>query len=293
MYYAEPIYRPPSERDSLLLQVTVGCSRPHCTFCFFSQQQARFRVRKQAEIFADIDEAADVFGTTVESLFIMAADPSVIGPARLSAIAEYAHRHLPNLKRIALYAYAIDLLHQTDASLAAMRISGIEKLFIGVESGSDAVLRAVKKGATADEIAEGCLKAIANGFTVSVHIILGLGGRTLSNEHARMTAALLSRVSPHYVGFLTLVMYPDTALGAAERNGSFQQLTPDEALAELHAIITEITPKDRPIRVTANCYSNHFDLGGVLPAQRATMLEALNAARWTDTRSRPDIARVL
>jgi radical SAM superfamily enzyme YgiQ (UPF0313 family) len=293
MYFAEPIYRPPSERDSLLLQVTIGCSRPHCTFCYFSQQQARFRVRKDKEIFADIDEAADAFGDRVNSLFLMAADPSVLPSSRLIGIADYAYNRFPSLQRISLYAYATDFLRKSDTELAAMRESGIEKLFVGVESGSDAVLEMVRKGASAKEISRGCLRAIEHGFTVSTHVILGLGGRTLTEEHARETAELISFVAPHFVGFLTLMVYPETELGRAVSAGTFAPLTDSEVLSELERIIAGIETKERPIRITANCSSNYVDLSGVLPAEKSVLLRTIAHAHERMEGLRPEIGRYL
>jgi radical SAM superfamily enzyme YgiQ (UPF0313 family) len=290
--YAEPIYRPPSERDSLLIQVTVGCSRPHCTFCFVSQQRKAFRVRPTAEVKQDIDEAAGLLGDTVESVFFLAGDPSVLRASALCELADHAFARLPRLKRISMYAHARDMLNKRPEELSALRRSGIEKLYIGIESGSDAVLQSVKKGVDAEEMAAGCKKALDHGFTLSVQIILGLGGRRLSREHALGTAAILSDISPHYVAALSLMIYPHTELGAAAQAGEFQPLEFAETLDELELLLEE-TRVQRPCVFRTNHPSNYLPIGGTLPGDREDMLRIIRAERERPLSTRAEIGRGL
>jgi radical SAM superfamily enzyme YgiQ (UPF0313 family) len=295
MFYAEPIYRPPSERESLLIQVTIGCSRPICTFCFVSQQRKAFRVRPLADIKADIDEAASIMRKTVLSVFLLAGDPSVMKADFLCEVCTHAYKQFPNLKSVSMYAHARDFLNKSGEDLTIMRESGIKKVFVGVESGSDAVLRYVKKGVNAEEMVEGCRKALNHGFTLSTQIILGLGGKRLSRDHAIQTGRIISDISPHFVAALSLLIYPNTELGAEVRSGSFQELESSELLEELQLLLESMDSNkfERPCVFRTNHPSNYLETGGTLPDDLPKLVSFVRAERVDPQNIKAEIGRVL
>lgn len=289
MRYALPIYRPPSERDSLLLQVTIGCSHPSCKFCFVSQQRDKLRIRSLQDIKQDIDEAAAMLKGNAEKLFLLAGDPSVLRAGFLCEIAEYAHARLPRLRTISMYAHPMHLFRKSPEELASMKRAGIDKLYIGIESGNAEVLRYMRKGVTPAQIIAAFRKAHDAGFTLSAQIIIGLGGKKWSRAHATDTAKVLSLASPHFVGALSLLIYPGTTLGKEVAAGTFVPLSPSETLAELEILIDKVRIKSQCV-FRANHPSNLLPLGGTLPQDRDKLIALVRKSMRTKSGRRSEIA---
>ncbi|OFZ22115.1 MAG: hypothetical protein A2X94_08805 [Bdellovibrionales bacterium GWB1_55_8] len=272
MRYLEPVFRPPSEAGSYILQVTYGCSHNRCTFCSMYREKT-FRVRDENEVFEDIREAARVM-SGCERVFLADGDALILRTDRLLRILDQLEQHFPRLARVAIYSDARGINLKSDEELLSLRERKLGMIYLGLESGSDEVLRRIQKGATASEMTEAVRRAEALGIPVSVIGLLGVGGRELTEEHARQTAQVLSRMSPSFFSALTLTLVPDTPLAKDAEAGRFRMLTPEESLEELARIIVDVQT-ERPVVFRTNHASNYVPLKGTLPENRERILEAI------------------
>ncbi|HXY99891.1 MAG TPA: radical SAM protein [Stellaceae bacterium] len=295
MFYAQPIFRPLSEAQSLLIQATVGCSQPTCTFCPCSTSKY-FQIRKPAEVMADMDEAASMMAENVETIFLLAADAFVMRARELCEISRHAYTRFPRLRRISAYATAKDIARKTPEDLRSIREAGLSRLYVGVDSGCDQVLKAIRKQNDAAGTVEGCRKAIAGGFELSVTVILGLGGRELSRDHATATAAAISAIEPNYLGIVTLMVYPETGMGRSVRDGELSVLSTGGLLDELHLMVRGIDVRSRKCVLRTNHPSNYVALlAGTLPDDKEELLKSLASARLENDGEawRPEMQRSL
>ncbi len=292
LYYEEPLYRPPSEAGSLLIQATVGCSWAHCTYCI-SSVAGRFALRPLADIQADLAEARRLYGPQVAKIFLLAQNALVMPPADLLQISAAAHELFPGLQQISLYAHPLDLLHKTPAELRALDAAGMSLLYVGLESGHDEVLRRVKKHSTAEKSIRACRRALDAGLRLSCTVIIGLGGKELTRVHARDTGRMISAISPHYLGCLTLMPYPGSELDRGVARGTFKALSTREVLEEYCLLLENIGPLERPCIFRANHASNYLSLAGDLPADRDRLMQQIAAAQSHPETLRPETWRAL
>ena len=276
MRYLGTVVRPPSEARSYILQVTLGCSHNRCTFCG-TYLDKRFRARPVAEVLEDVALAQERLPDT-RRVFLADGNALVLSTRRLVGILEALASGFPNLGRVGIYANARDLLGKSDADLAILRRNKLEIVYLGLESGSDEVLRRVCKGATAAEMVEAVQKAKRAGMRVSVIALLGIGGRELSCQHAEETGRVVSAMDPHYLSMLTLMLVPGTGLYRQWQSGIFQQMEPEELLTELHQIVTHLSGLSRCIFRT-NHASNYVPLAGTLSRDKPRLLAAIDQAR--------------
>ncbi|MEE8452483.1 MAG: radical SAM protein, partial [Thermoguttaceae bacterium] len=231
MRYHGTVVRPPSEADSYILQITYGCSHNACTFCG-TYSDKPFQVRSTDEVLEDIAMAGQEIPDT-QRVFLADGNALVLSTPRLVAILDALPPALPRLRRVGIYASARDILGKTDDELASLRAKGLQLVYLGLESGSDEVLRRVGKGVTAAEMVEAVQKAKRAGMRVSVIALLGLGGVELSREHAEATGRVASAMDPHYLSMLTLMLVPGTELHRQWQAGSFCLMEPEDLLGEL------------------------------------------------------------
>jgi radical SAM superfamily enzyme YgiQ (UPF0313 family) len=289
MHYEGFIIRPPSEADSILLQVTVGCSHNKCTFCG-AYKEKRFTIKDDAIIDADIDYASRHL-RFLRRVFLIDGDALIIPQERLVRILSRIREKMPWIQRVGTYANAKGILRKTDEELAALRDLGLEIAYFGLESGDAQVLEEVRKGKTPEQMIEAGRKIRAAGMKLSVMVILGLAGRERSLVHARATGKALSAIDPNYIGVLTLMIHPGTPLAAQVRDGRFELLTPREMLEELRELLicTDIT---RGL-FFANHASNYLPLRLKMPADKEKALHLLDAALRGETALRPEWMRGL
>ncbi|HEX2557364.1 MAG TPA: radical SAM protein, partial [Nitrososphaera sp.] len=202
--YDYPLYRPPSEADSMIFQVTLGCSFNKCSFCNMYRTK-EYSERPWEEIKAEIDVAAKFYPDT-HRVFLADGDAINLPNGMLVQILKYLYSKFPALERVSCYAMPMNILQKKDGELKELRTAGLRMLYIGIESGSNIVLRKVTKGATYQTIVQACQKAKSHGFILSCMVILGLGGKTYTKEHIADTARVLSETAPDYVGALTLYL---------------------------------------------------------------------------------------
>jgi radical SAM superfamily enzyme YgiQ (UPF0313 family) len=290
--YHEPVYRPPSEAYSLLIQATIGCAFAHCTYCV-SSVSGNFAIRPLAEIKQDLVAARQIYGSQVGKVFLLSQNALVMPAGDLVEISRLAYELFPGLKQVSLYAHPLDILKKTPVELQAIFASGIKLLYVGLESGNDEVLRRVRKHTTAEKSVRACRKAIDAGFRLSCTVIMGLGGRELTREHAADTGRLISAISPHYLGCLTLMVNPGSELHHSILQGTFAPLSADEILDEFQILLENIGPLERTCVFRANHASNYLSLAGDLPEDQERLIQEVKAAKCRPESLRSDMVRRL
>ena len=284
MRYHGAVIRPPSEADSLILQVTYGCSHNECSFCG-TYLDKPFRSRPFAEVVEDLVALPPWVKESTRRVFLADGDAVILPQRRLLDILAVLHEHLPQLERVSSYATAQALLRKTEEQLAELRSHGLRLLFVGLESGDDATLAACGKGVTVDQQVEACRRARAAGMRLSVTAILGLAGVERSLEHACATGLAFSRIDPEYIGVLSLMVVPGSRLASEVADGSFVVPPPLTMLRELREMLAAIDVTDSLFR--SNHASNYLPVGGRLPQDKALMLAALDQVL-----DHPDLARL-
>lgn len=275
MRYHGTVIRPPSEADSYILQVTYGCSHNGCAFCG-TYLDKPFRLRPIDEVLADIAVARSALPGT-RRVFLADGNALILGTRGLVEILQSLASSFPLLRRVGIYANARDILKKSDSDLALLREKNLEIIYLGLESGSEEVLRRIKKGSTPTEMLEAVRKARRAGIRTSVIALLGIGGPELSARHAEETGRLVSAMDPEYLSLLTLMLVPGTELHRRHQEGTLQLMGPEALLAEMRGIITHTENMTRCVFRT-NHASNYVPLGGTLSRDKARLLETLDRA---------------
>ena len=205
------IIRPPSEARSFLLPVTIGCSHNKCTFCG-TYLGVKFRVRPLEDIKHDIDETAQNYSWSVRRVFLENGDALICPQPRLVEVLKHLNRRFPRLERVGTYATPQSALTKSIDELKELNQLGLKIAYLGIETGYEELLQKVRKGATYDQIVEAGRKLKQAGITLSVTVILGLGGVDGSEKHALETARILSDIDPDFAGALTIMLLPETPL---------------------------------------------------------------------------------
>jgi len=271
--YDAPLYRPPSEARSLIFQVTLGCSFNECSFCDMYRSK-EYSERSWEEVKGEIDLMAKTMPDTTR-IFLADGDALNLSTEYMIQIVEYIYQKFPNLERVSCYAMPMNLLKKTPEELNMMNKAGLDRLYLGIETGNDIILKKVTKGATQSTMIKACNKAKDAGFTLSCMVILGLGGSKYTKENAVDTAKVINAVQPDYVGALTL--YLENGIKEeflTKFEGEFERLTDSQAIDELELLISEISV-DNEIVFRANHGSNAYNVGGTFPQNKQEMLEKI------------------
>jgi radical SAM superfamily enzyme YgiQ (UPF0313 family) len=286
MYYAEPVYRPPSEAYSLLVQATVGCSSAAAGRCYFCNStvfnktipEKKFRIRPTQEILEDIEIGGRQYGKGVDKIFLLDSNAMIIKTPELLKIVKKCYETFPKLKQIACYACCEDILRKTDEELLELRKTGLNLVFVGLESGDQEVLDLVNKGATVENQIGAVKKANEAGIQTSVTVILGLGGKRLSEQHAINTGKAATKMNPSFFAALTLMLVPGTVLDDMVKRGEFELVTdPMDVLKEVELIVKNIDAPG-PVVFRTNHASNYLPLRGVLPDDKERLLKTIRGA---------------
>jgi len=274
MRYEGPIYRPPSEARSLLVQATVGCPHNRCTFCLV-YKNLRFKIRSVLEIKEDLEEAARVYGDRVRTLFFPAGNTIAMPTEDLAEVCRQARALFPGLTRITVYGSSQFIVKKGLAGLRLLAEAGLTRIHVGWESGDDEILGAINKGATRAVHAEAARLLREAGIELNAYVILGIGGQEGSAAHARETAALVNEAPPDVLRLRTFVPKVNTPLLEDVLAGRFRMLSPHQVLAETVALLEGITA---PVRVESDHYTNYINVSGDLPQDREKMLATLKEA---------------
>ena len=282
--YDAPLYRPPSEAKSLIFQVTLGCSFNECSFCDMYRSK-EYSERSWDEVKGEIDMMSKMLPDTTK-IFLADGDALNLDTEYMIKIVKYIYEKFPNLERVSCYAMPMNLLKKTPEELDAMKKAGLDMLYLGIETGSDILLKKVTKGATAKTIIKSCKKAKDAGFTLSCMVILGIGGSKYSSENARETAKVISAVKPDYVGALTLYLengIKDEFLTKFDEE--FIRISDSEAIDELEELVTKINVNDKVV-FRANHGSNAYNVAGTFPEDKQAMLDKIT---WM--KEHPEVVR--
>ena len=289
MAIIEPVIRPPAEADSFLLQVTLGCSADHCSFCG-AYKRKPFRVKDPAEIFSDIERYARRYPET-RRVFLMDGDALVLSNSKLIPILEKLEKVFPRLSRVSGYANGSNITRKSDGELAELYACKLSLIYMGLESGSQSVLDRCGKTSSAEEMIQAVQRAERAGIRSSVIVLLGLGGKKYSEEHVRGTIEALNRMQPRYLSFLSVMVIPGTPLAEEVRRGAFAELEAAELLKEAYEMIRGLELERTVFR--SNHASNYLALEGTFPKDKPALLEALKAAMDGKITLRNDFARGL
>jgi radical SAM superfamily enzyme YgiQ (UPF0313 family) len=274
MHYEGNIIRPPSEADSILLQITVGCSHNKCTFCG-TYEGERFRIKGDAIIEADIRYAAKNL-SFLRRVFLMDGDALILPQQRLVRILSLIRESMPWVHRVGLYGNAKSILRKSPEDLNALRELGLGIVYLGLESGSPRVLQEIRKGVGPDRMIEAARRIREAGLKLSVTALLGIAGREGSLAHAKATGEVLSAMDPNYVGVLTLMVLPNTELGRRVRAGEFKVPDRLELLLELREMLFH-THLKRGL-FFSNHASNYLPLKVKMPADKDKALKKIDEA---------------
>ena len=289
MRYYGAVYRPPSEAYSLIVQVTYGCSHNTCAFCSMYKEK-RFALRPLEEVLEDFRIARQTY-RHVDKVFLADGDALVRMASELYTILDTIRELFPECERVTSYASPASIRIRTDEELQTLRAKGLTMVYMGLESGSDEVLKLMRKGHPAAEIIEMGQKVRRNGIALSVTAITGLGGPELLEKHAIETAKAFNAMNPEYIGMLTLMVESGTPLYDWVRDGKFQLLTQPQVLEETRLLVENLDSPGSVFRM--NHASNYLVLKGTLNQDKEAMLRTIDAAEHDLSCLRPEAWRGL
>lgn len=290
MRYEAPIFRPPSEAQSLILQATVGCSWNHCTYCAMYRAK-RYRVRPLEETLAEIREAGRVYGREVTKLFVADGDALAMELGHWEPILLACREAFPRLRRVSAYATALNVLEKSDDELRRLRELGLSILYVGPETGDEVTFQRIAKGAGFAEHALAAKRAHAAGMKLSVIFLLGAGGVERSHEHAEGSARLATEMDPEFLSLLTLTVVPGTPIAALAARGNFELPSVERMLEELRTVVALAAPSEAIFRT--NHASNYLPLSGRLPRDRERIVAVIDRALAGAVALRPEWGRGL
>ncbi|WP_295446232.1 radical SAM protein [uncultured Thiodictyon sp.] len=274
--YVEPVYRPPSEADSLILPVTDGCSWSQCSFCeMYTVPQKRFRARDEEEVLESIRRAGEYGGDQVRRVFLADGDALVLPTRRLLAYLKAIRTCLPAVHRVSSYCLARNLKRKTSSELNELREAGLTLAYLGAESGDDTVLARVNKGESFASTRNALDQLRAADIRRSVMIINGLGGQRLSEQHAENSARLINATAPEYLSILVLMLQDGGARFRAAWP-DWQALSPTGLFREMERFLSALELRRTIFR--ADHASNWLLLKGTLGADKARLLAQVRAA---------------
>ena len=282
MRYQGPIYRPPSEADSLLIQATVGCPHNKCSFCMVYKKGPPFAVRPLGEVVEDLNEARAQLGDFQGNLFLPAGNSLAVPTGHLKSICLAAREIFPHLGRVTVYASLPSIQAHGPQGLSELAQAGLARLHVGLESGHAPTLARVKKGTHPDQqVAAGRL-ALQAGLELNLYVLLGLAGASDSLAHARATAQVVNRVAQAgriTLRLRTLVPKENTLLLHQWRKGRFDLCSCHQVLAETRELVAGLTG---PLRLFSDHYTNYINLSGELPQDQTRLLAQVDQALTLD-----------
>jgi len=279
MRYTGPIYRPPSEADSLLIQATIGCPHNRCTFCMVYKKGPRYRVRPVAEIKEDLASARKAYGSGIRTLFFPAGNTIAMKTEDLCEICRFARQVFPDLERITVYGSSQYIHQKGPQGLNRLAAAGLSRIHAGLESGNDVILRRIKKDTDSREQIEAGKWVMQAGMELSLYVMMGIGGKDRTAAHAGETARVLNAVNPHFIRLRTFVPKIDTPLLSDVQNGTFRMLGPHEILRETEMLLRDLEVSSY---LASDHYTNYLNLDGRLPEAQPRLLEEIRTALGRD-----------
>jgi radical SAM superfamily enzyme YgiQ (UPF0313 family) len=274
MRYEEPVFRPPCESESLIIQATIGCPHNKCTFCGMYKMK-KYRVRPLEEIREDLAMAQRVWRRP-DSIFLADGNTIAMRTEDLVRVLDSVKEFFGDVARISCYGGARFIKGRKVADLERLKRHGLDIVYMGLESGDDEILRMVNKGATADDYVRSAQKMKAAGLELSTYVLAGLGGSARSTEHALGSAATLNRMQPDYVRIRTLALMPGFPMYEDLAAGEFVECCGAEVARETRLLLENLELEDA--RFLSDHVSNYLPIYGRLPQDKESMLEAIDEA---------------
>lgn len=272
--YDEPVFRPPAEARSAIIQATIGCSWNKCAFCEMYTSK-KFRARSFNDIKSDIAQLAKIY-KGVRKVFLADGDAFVLSASRLIPVLDEINNQFGRIQRISSYALPKDIINKTDEELLELKRRGLKLLYIGIETGNDELLTLIDKGESFNSTIDGILKAHSAGIETSIMIINGLGGKKYSNQHAIQSAEIINRLNPKFLSTLTLSMPYGENHFKQKFKGDYKQQTIVELYEELKRFIEKLQVENVIYR--SNHVSNNLPLQGTLSKDKEKLLAEINEA---------------
>jgi radical SAM superfamily enzyme YgiQ (UPF0313 family) len=274
--YKGPIYRPPSEANSLLIQATIGCPWNKCTFCMVYKKGPKFEIRPVKEIKEDLLWAKNHYGNSVKKVFFPSGNTIIMKTDDFIEILNYTTALFPDLKRITIYGSAQYITRKGIDDLIKLKKAGLSRIHVGLESGDDFVLKRIKKGSTSKiQIKAGKLVKMA-GIELSEYIMLGIGGKQRSKEHIKESIKVLNKIDPDFIRIRTFLPKINTPILKEIENKTFTVLSPHEILKETYELIKGLNVNSR---IFSDHYTNYINVSGKLPIDKELMLETIKLAQ--------------
>ena len=277
--YEGPIYRPPSEANSLLVQATVGCPWNKCTFCMVYKKGPKFKIRNIKEIKEDLLWAKNNYFYPINTVFFPSGNTIIMKTEDFVEILEYTKKLFPDLKRITIYGSAQYIVKKDLVDLKKLANAGLSRIHVGLESGNDIILKKIKKGSTQEiQIKAGQLVKKA-GIELSEYVVLGIGGKKRTKEHIQETVKTLNKINPNFIRIRTFLPKINTPILEEIQSGDFQILSPHEVLNETYELIKNLQVTSQ---IASDHYTNYIGVNGKLPEDRKQMLQAIQEALKKD-----------
>ena len=274
--YVNPVFRPPSEAQSLILPVTDGCSWNRCTYCeMYTAPQKKFRARDELETLDSIRRCGELYASEVQRVFLGDGDAMVLSTRRLMDLLTAIKQNLPRVRRISSYCLPRNLRNKTVQELTELRAAGLDLAYIGAESGDDEVLQKVSKGETFDSTCAALDKLGASGISRSVMLLNGLGGRLLTRQHAQNSARLANATQPEFLATL-VVSFPQGEQRFRQGFPEWEPLNQQELFVEMEQFLQTLDLKRTVFR--SDHASNWLVLKGVLGAEKERLLQQVRTA---------------
>lgn len=271
--YDYPLYRPPSEGNSLIIQATLGCSHNKCSFCNMYKSK-KFTIKSLENIKNDINYFRQIY-SHVEKVFLADGDALIIPTEDLKEILTHIKRVFPECERITLYGSPKSILNKSLEELQELKALGLSMIYMGVESGDDEVLEDINKGVSSEDLVKAAKRVKASNVLLSVTVIAGIGGREKSRNHAIGTAKVISSMAPDYLGILTLMVEEGTKLHSKIISKEFELLNDKGILNEIKLLIENIDVNET-IVFRCNHASNYISLRGNLPEDKDRLLNQIS-----------------
>ncbi|MGV3026454.1 radical SAM protein [Clostridium thermobutyricum] len=271
--YDMPLYRPPSEANSLIIQATLGCSHNKCSFCSMYKGK-KFTIKPLEKIKEEILEFRRI-DSYVQRIFIADGDALIIPMNDLRELLKFIKNTFKECTRVTMYASPKSIRLKTIDELIELKNLGLEMVYMGIESGNEDILKDINKGATRDEIIQAGKKIKESGIKLSATIISGIGGKEKTDIHAKDTGSIISIIKPDYIGVLSLMVERNTEIEGKVKNGELEILSSFEILKEIKEILKNINT-DEKIIFRSNHASNYVSLKGTLPIDKDRLIEDIN-----------------
>ncbi len=272
--YDEPLFRPPAEAYSAIIQATLGCSWNQCAFCEMYASK-RFKVRPIGKLIAEIEALSRAF-PDARKVFLADGDAFVLSAGNLLPILQNINRCFGRVQRVSAYSMPRHILSKTDDELRTLRENGLKLLYIGIETGDDELLSLINKGETSQSSIDGIRKTHDAGIDTSIMIINGLGGKQFSHQHAVNSARVINRINPKFLSTLTLSMPYGESHFRSRFQGEYYPLTVVELFEELRLFLGLAELNNVIYR--SNHVSNNLILGGTFPKDKESILDQIDRA---------------